>query len=188
MRSCDDLEILTVQLCDDLGIFECAIMRWLRDLDPTVVRWLRYLERPIVRWLRDLDRPIVRRLRDLDRPIVRWLRDLDLPIVFSLLRRDPLSLSVTISSSDRVVWFWDAIFRLSPQKYRLLIKSSGLQTRPSVFLRKNLNFQLGRPVSRVPLSARFQTMTVPFWLLLMLTRWSKFTVHYDLCRAYKMYR
>ena len=65
--------------------------------------------------------------------------------------------------------FWDVILCLYPWQSLLLIGSSDFETRSSVFLRDNLFFWLGRSVFRVPLSFRFQTTTVPFWLLLKLT-------------------
>ena len=74
-------------------------------------------------------------------------------------------LFAVILTSDWVVRSSDAIFRLFPRRSLLPIGLSGLQG------------SVERPISN---------NDCPFLIITYVTRWSKFTVHYALCRVCKM--
>ena len=155
MRFCDDLGILTVRSCNDLGILT---VRLCNDLGILTVRSCYNSWILTVRFCDDLGILTTRLCDDLGILTVQSCDDLGIfvrAIVFSLLRRDLLYFSVTISSSDWVVRYLDEIFCLSPLRYLLMIGLSDIQTQSSIFLCDDLFLRLSRPVFWVLLSVRF---------------------------------
>ena len=165
------------------------------DIDICVIMW--WLNRPcvraIVQWL-NVSWPSVRSCDDLND-------------VCPIFKHDGASFSATISSSNWFVWSSDEMMRLFPLQIPLLIGSSDLQTQWCVFFRDKSLLPIGPSDLQTRSCVLFRDRSLlliglsglqgsvartisnndrPFLIISYVTRWSKFTLHYALCRACRM--